>query len=173
MIDPSSQKMVNWQKKLGIPAPDIAIVETLSMKEVLFLCTGNYYRSRFAETLFNVLVDKMSLSWAAYSRGIATERGVDNIGPLSQHAHHALQARGIALPNPLPFPQQLQMEDLHRADRIIALKEAEHRPLLDEKFPDWPNTIEFWHIDDLDQAPPDIALTAIEGGIRKLLSHLT
>lgn len=140
---------------------------------LLFLCTGNYYRSRFAEILFNVWAAKTSLSWVAYSRGIATERGVNNVGPLSRHARHALQARGIALPNPLPFPQQLHVQDLHAADHIIALKEAEHRPLLDEKFPDWPSTIEFWHIDDLDQAPADIALTAIEDEIRQLLFRLT
>lgn len=141
-------------------------------QRLLFLCTGNYYRSRFAESLFNGLIDQTLRSWAAYSRGIAIERGVNNIGPLSPYARHALQARGIALPNPLPFPQQLQRHDLHAADHIVALKEAEHRPLLDAKFPDWPSTIEFWHIDDLDQAPPDVALTAIEAEIRKLLCRL-
>jgi len=140
---------------------------------LLFLCTGNYYRSRFAEILFNALIDKTALSWVAYSRGIALERGAHNSGPLSHHTRHALQARGITLPNPLPFPQQLQRQDLHAADHIIALKEAEHRPLLDKKFPDWPSTIEFWHIDDLDRAPPDVAMTAIEDEIRKLLCRLS
>jgi protein-tyrosine phosphatase len=140
---------------------------------LLFLFTGNYYRSRFAEFLFNALVDHTALSWVAFSRGLATERGVNNIGPLSQHARHALRARGITLPNPLSFPKQLQRQDLQAADHIIALKEAEHRPLLDNKFADWPNSIEFWHVDDLDQTPADTALTAIEGEIHKLLSRLT
>lgn len=140
---------------------------------LLFLCTGNYYRSRFAEIIFNALIDQTSLAWAAYSRGIALERGANNTGPLSRHTRHALQTRGILLPDPLPFPQQLHPQDLHTADHIIALKEAEHRPLLDKKFPDWPSTIEFWHIDDLDQAPPDVALAAIEDEIRKLLSRLS
>ena len=139
---------------------------------LLFLCTGNYYRSRFAEFLFNALVEKTSLSWIAFSRGIATERGVNNVGPLSQHARHALQVRGIEPPYPLAFPRQLQRQDLYVANHIIALKEAEHRPLLDARFPNWPSTIEFWHIDDLDQAPADIALAAIEGEIHKLLSRL-
>ncbi len=140
---------------------------------LLFLCTGNYYRSRFAEILFNALSAKTSLRWSAYSRGIATERGVNNIGPLSKYARLGLYARGIKLQNPLPFPQQLKREDLESADRIIALKEAEHRPLLDERFPNCGGDIEFWHIHDLDWAPANIALSAIESEVRKLLLRLT
>ena len=141
-------------------------------RRLLFLCTGNYYRSRFAEILFNALIDKTALDWIAFSRGIALERGINNVGRLSHYTQLALQARGILMPRPLPFPQQLQRQDLHAAHHIIALKEAEHRPLLEKKFPDCPGTIEFWHIDDLDQAPPDVALTAIEDEIHKLLCRL-
>jgi protein-tyrosine-phosphatase len=36
-----------------------------SEKTVLFLCTGNYYRSRFAEVLFNSVAGKMGLLWQA------------------------------------------------------------------------------------------------------------
>ena len=51
-------------------------------KTVLFLCTGNYYRSRFAEVLFNSVAGKMGLAWQASSRGLALERGVNNVGPI-------------------------------------------------------------------------------------------
>ena len=50
-----------------------------SEKTILFLCTGNYYRSRFAEVLFNSLADRMGMPWRASSRGLALERGVDNV----------------------------------------------------------------------------------------------
>ena len=30
------------------------------MKVVLFLCTGNYYRSRYAEEMFNLIAPGMS-----------------------------------------------------------------------------------------------------------------
>lgn len=142
-------------------------------KGLLFLCTGNYYRSRFAEILFNALIAQTTLRWIASSRGIATERGIHNIGPLSEHARHALLARGVALPQQLPFPQQLKREDIEAADHIVALKEAEHRPLLDERFPGCAIDIEFWHIHDLDQAPAHIALSEIESEVRKLLLRLT
>ena len=45
---------------------------TASPRRLLFLCTGNYYRSRFAELLFNALAREAGLSWIASSRGIAT-----------------------------------------------------------------------------------------------------
>jgi protein-tyrosine phosphatase len=42
-----------------------------------FLCTGNYYWSRFAEILFNSVAGKRGLPWQASSRGLALERGVN------------------------------------------------------------------------------------------------
>ena len=53
-------------------------------KTILFLCTGNYYRSRFAEVMFNSVAAKMSLPWKATSRGLALERGIYNIGPMAR-----------------------------------------------------------------------------------------
>ncbi len=66
-------------------------------KTVLFLCTGNYYRSRFAEVLFVALARKMGLRWSALSRALALERGVNNLGPMSRAAIKALQAMGSAM----------------------------------------------------------------------------
>ena len=57
---------------------------------VLFLCTGNYYRSRFAEVLFNSVAGKMGLPWRASSRGLALERGFNNVGPMAVAAVNAL-----------------------------------------------------------------------------------
>jgi protein-tyrosine-phosphatase len=66
------------------------------LNTVLFLCTGNYYRSRFAEELFNHHADRAGLSWIAHSRGLALERGAHNVGPISQFALHALKELEIA-----------------------------------------------------------------------------
>jgi len=41
------------------------------MKKILFLCTGNYYRSRYAEEIFNHLAKREDLPWRAFSRGAA------------------------------------------------------------------------------------------------------
>src|ERR1700758_2384536 len=104
-------------------------------KTVLFLCTGNYYRSRFAEILFNAVVGKMGLSWQASSRGLALERGVNNVGPMAVSAVKALEALGIRASDAVTrLPAQVTPDDLKQADRIVALKQAEHLPLLQERF---------------------------------------
>ena len=66
-----------------------------SEKTVLFLCTGNFYRSRFAEILFNSVAGKMGLAWQASSRGLALERGVNNVGSMAESATTALKAMCI------------------------------------------------------------------------------
>src|SRR5579864_2392737 len=116
---------------------------------VLLLCTGNYYRSRFAEILFNSIAGKMGLAWRASSRGLALERGVNNVGPMAVAAVKALEARGLRGSADLArLPAQVTVDDLERADWIVALKEAEHLPLLHERFPAWAEKVEFWQVDD-------------------------
>lgn len=120
---------------------------------VLFLCTGNYYRSRFAEILFNSMAGKMGLPWIASSRALALERGVNNVGPMAAPAIKALEALGIRAPEAVNrMPAQVMADDFERATRIVALKLDEHRPLLEERFPAWTEKAEFWTVDDVPEA---------------------
>ncbi|MBP0022345.1 MAG: low molecular weight phosphatase family protein [Cyanobacteria bacterium SBLK] len=142
------------------------------MSKILFLCTGNYYRSRFSEYLFNALAEEKELNWRADSRGLALERGVFNIGAISLIASLSLKQRGINLPENLRSPQSLQEEDLKQSDRIIAVDESEHRPLMAERFPPWENTIEYWSVHDIDRTPPHSALDSLEKQIHHLIEGL-
>jgi len=142
------------------------------MKTVLFLCTGNYYRSRFAEEVFNHRAERGGLLWKAYSRGLAIERGIFNVGPLSPYAVTALAERGIVARRADCMPQQCIAADLEAASYIIALKESEHRPLLLGRFRGWESRVEFWHTDDVEDAPPAIALSSIADQIASLLKRL-
>jgi predicted translation initiation factor SUI1 len=118
-------------------------------KTVLFLCTGNYHRSRFAEALFNSVAGRIGLPWLASSRGLALERGVNNIGPMAPSAIKALKAMGICAGDACArAPAPVTAEDFATADRIVALKRDEHLPLLQERFPPWSDQVEFWHVDD-------------------------
>src|SRR5947209_7304175 len=102
----------------------------LGKQRILFLCTGNYYRSRFAEMLFNHLARAEGLAWQATSRGLALERGAGNMGPMSMTALIRLRQLGIPIEADLRLPRHLSEDELADADLVIALKEAEHRPLL-------------------------------------------
>jgi hypothetical protein len=66
-----------------------------SFENHTFFCTGNYYRSRFAEELFNFAASAGCPGWTAISRGIAVDLGVNNLGPIAQSAVHALQKHGL------------------------------------------------------------------------------
>lgn len=137
-------------------------------KTILFLCTGNYYRSRFAEVLFVSVARKIGLPWQVSSRGLALERGVNNIGPMATAAVEALEAMGIRDAERCGrLPVQVTMDELGGADVIIALKHAEHLPLLQERFPAFADRVEFWHVED---APEALAL--IETKIMDLLARL-
>ncbi len=129
------------------------------MKEILFICSGNYYRSRFAEAVFNHAAAARGVPWRAFSRGLAIHL-VE--GDLSPWAEHALRERGIDLAMTGPTRVTLAEADLLRASKIIALKEAEHRPLMRRFFPAWESRVEYWPVHDLDCATPAEALPEIE-----------
>jgi protein-tyrosine phosphatase len=141
-------------------------------KTVLFLCTGNYYRSRFAEELFNHKTAVTGMEWQAQSRALAIERGANNVGPLSPFAVRGLTARGCSVREGGRMPLQCTAVDLETAHRIIALNEPEHRPLMRARFPEWESRAEFWQVEDVEYVRPEVALAAIERQIDVLLGAL-
>lgn len=144
----------------------------LLMKRILFLCTGNYYRSRYAEELFNHLARAEHLPWRASSRGAAERGSPDNVGPMSGFADDRLRAMGIIPEGAMRNPQPCSLADFDDADLVIALKEAEHRPLIEVRFPEVVNRVIYWHVDDIDVAHPSVALAMIDDRVRELVSSL-
>ena len=140
---------------------------------LLLLCTGNYYRSRFVEVLFNHYTTQATLTWRAESRAIALELGVNNRGPISQAALAALAKRGITLAEPVRFPQQVREEDFALARRIIALDETEHRPLLVQRFPQWLARTEFWQVPDVPHLSAADAIVLMETYVQSLIRTLS
>lgn len=141
------------------------------MKKILFLCTGNYYRSRFAEYLFNEQAKKHQLSWQADSRALALQLGVNNIGLVSPHALVRLKQLGIDCDFHRE-PQQVTEVDLRNSDKIIALDQDEHRPFVAQLFPEWLDKIDYWVVHDLHLTVPNTALTQIEQHIHHLVNSL-
>jgi protein-tyrosine phosphatase len=139
-------------------------------RRMLFLCTGNYYRSRFAEIFFNSLSQQRGLGWQAESRGLALDGC--NHGAISHHTVARLEKRGIQSDQLDRSPLPVCEADLAAADCIIAIKEAEHRPLVESRFPDWRERIEYWQVHDLDCATPDQAMPHLEREVARLVERL-
>jgi protein-tyrosine phosphatase len=139
------------------------------MREVLFICTGNYYRSRFAEAVFNHAVRHDGLPWAAFSRGLAIHL-VD--GDLSVHTELALRQKDISLGHTARSREALTETDLQRAHHAVALKRDEHFAMMSAQFPEWAERITYWTVHDIDQTEPALALAEIEGLVAGLLREL-
>lgn len=141
------------------------------MNTVLFLCTANYYRSRFAEFYFNALAATRGLCWRAESRGLRLN--LDDYGPIYHQTVAWLVNRGIALPACHRYPIEVKEDDLAAAHLIVAVKDAEHRPLLTLNFPAWAERVEYWHVHDLDCAMPQEALPKLAAKVEELVIRLT
>jgi protein-tyrosine phosphatase len=141
-------------------------------RTVLFLCTGNYYRSRHAEAVFNHHAASAGLGWRAASRGLAPEFSVHNVGPLARSTVSRLTGLGIPHDPYLRMPVRATEEDLASADLIVALKDSEHRPLMAERHPAWVERVEYWSIHDIDFATPDVALPQVELQVLALIDRL-
>jgi len=140
------------------------------MPHVLFLCTGNYYRSRFAEILFNHEAVATGHPWRAFSRGLALDN--NNVGPISIHTQARLEEMQIPFDTYLRLPQDVSRNDFDAADHIVAVKQAEHRPLMRRRFEDVMNRVEYWGVHDLDCSGPKQALDHLEQEVRGLIQRL-
>jgi protein-tyrosine phosphatase len=140
--------------------------------KILFLCSGNYYRSRFAELLFEHLARDAALPYRADSAGLWPNCAVHNVGAISAETVAALKARGVSLPETHRTPRDVTEADIRDAALTIALKEAEHRPLVARHFPSLLDRVEFWHVHDIGDAPPSEAIPLIEKNVRELIARL-
>lgn len=142
----------------------------MNHRQVLFLCTGNYYRSRFAEVFFNWQAEQRHLAWRAWSRGLALEPS--NLGPMSPFTLERLRWHGIPTEPHLRRPLDTAVEDLACSQHVVAVKRDEHYPLLARRFPEWVERVEFWDVHDIDFAHPTDALPHLETQVLGLLARL-
>lgn len=138
----------------------------------LFVCTGNYYRSRFAEHWFAHLVQQRGLHWRADSAGLRVDfEQKINPGPMSKVALASLAQRGVPTPD-LRMPRDLTVADLETAAHVILLDEPEHRPMMRRRFPDWENRVNYWRIIDVPPSAEFHPMDAIDPLVRALVDSL-
>ncbi|MDF1813284.1 MAG: low molecular weight phosphatase family protein [Verrucomicrobiales bacterium] len=137
----------------------------MSNQKLLFLCTGNYYRSRIAEALFNHLAILDRLDWRAESRGLRPKPEQMELSPI---AVEYLMNHRIPLSLTAPVPKKLTLDDLAKASLVVAVYEDEHRPMVAEQFPVWEERVMYWKVPDIDITDPGEALPALDEEVRDL-----
>jgi protein-tyrosine phosphatase len=153
---------------VGAGALTSRLGEASERKTVLFVCTGNFYRSRFAQAVFN---DRVHGSWTAVSRGldVSTSQTL-SVSPL---VTAELARRGIDVHRVDGKPQRLTRKDLDAADVIVLLNGPEHTPMLRRQFPDFPLAkVRAWSVADASDLAPDAAFAEIWKQTDALLGEL-
>jgi protein-tyrosine phosphatase len=137
---------------------------------ILFICTGNYYRSRFAEAVFNHHAELQQIPWTAFSRGLAVHLAEGYLSPLTLDALGELK---IELRHTGTERLQLSESDLLHSDRRIALDRTEHFAMMREQFPNWADQIEYWDVPDFVFESHVRALPEIERRTLQLLKEIS
>jgi len=95
------------------------------VKRILFVCTGNVFRSAAAEKLFNFIVAREGVPAVASSAGLKAARGAG----LSKTAARFLSSRGVTELAHSPSPvDQLKIIN---ADLVIAMERWQYHFLTD------------------------------------------
>ena len=144
------------------------------IKKLLFLCTGNYYRSRFSEEYFNFHMKAKNSAWTSDSMGIQRDfSGNGNIGPMSEHTLRELARLNIEALGKNRMPKHVQTPHFSEFDRVIAVSLEEHKPMLDEN---WPGSVidnvEYFDVEDLHIEGQETALPRLKRHLDKLIEEL-
>ena len=151
------------------------------IKQFCFVCTGNLYRSKYAEACFNYLCIKNNVTnLRAFSRGLRVQ-------PTEHYEHGESFTFPIRLAIPtykrmvkrkIPFcligatNQMLDNYDCASSDKIILMNKNEHMPCMQQKHSEYLDRVECLEIGDKNYLPEngydgpaweiDDALSAIE-----------
>ena len=139
------------------------------MHKILFVCTGNYYRSRFAETYFNHAAASLNVPATAFSRGLQLNPE-KNKGVISLHAETYLDSLNIPV-DKTQAPARLETHDLTTATTVIVLDETEHRPMIRTLYPEWEEKVDYWKFEDDYILSPSVVLPTLKERVHRLVNE--
>ncbi len=143
------------------------------MNHLLFVCTGNYYRSRTAEEYFNYLAVQYELLWQADSRGLREDMSQSpNAGPMSKYAIAYLEQLQVPILKREVMPKSLIVEEAADYQMIICMDEQEHRPMVRERLPHLEESITYWQVRDVQFESPGTALELLREEVENLIQQL-
>ncbi len=144
----------------------------MNTRRILFLCTGNYYRSRFAEEYWNDRAERAALGWWADSRGLASPPSLGNPGTMSADAVAELARLGVRVRGADRSPRAVLGEEFALFARVIALDGDEHRPMLARSHPAEVERVEYWDIGDVWKERPTEAMRRLVLRLERLLDEV-
>jgi protein-tyrosine phosphatase len=141
--------------------------------KVLFLCTGNYYRSRLAEEALRGYSAAQDIKLVSDSAGLGIIPNPINIGPMRLEAVNYLKNSGFRSIGMNRFPKKCTVFDLESSDIVIGMNEPEHKQMFDEQFPGIAaNRVRYWHVPDMDEDPGFLSPDLIDRNVRFLLKEI-
>lgn len=144
------------------------------MKNILFVCTGNYYRSRMAEEIFNYWSQYYELNWKAGSAGLRSDMSASpNVGSISKHAVEMLGKGDYPIESKGRWPRSMTEKDFNTSDLIICLNHPEHRPAIEDRFESYAEEPIYWEVPDIDELEPEIAFQLIVFEVGRLIYQLS
>jgi low molecular weight protein-tyrosine phosphatase len=91
---------------------------------------------------------------------------------MSRFALEALQLKAVLPRWCDTIPTAMLVGRLRQGATRHCLKESEHRPMFEQRFPELGDRIIYWEVDDVEFAPPTEALTMIDDLAEKLILTL-
>ena len=124
---------------------------------ILFVCTGNYYRSKFCENVWQYLLEKFNQEGKVSSSGLKPELALlwkEAFGNVSPFTTKALNKIGVPLYDDSSLHLLTEYE-VKSNDKIVFINRDEHMPLLSDLEISVPiSKIIAWENEDVDQEFP-------------------
>ena len=144
------------------------------MNRILFLCSGNYYRSRFCELYFNALAERSRLAWRADSSALLRDLSdTGNVGPIAVEVIDKLKELGIEAPKRQRMPKIATANQIFTANRVYAASRVEHSPMIEEHFLEQADLIEFFEVEDVPVMQPDEAFELLRKDVDRVFEELS
>jgi len=121
----------------------------MTTRSILFLCTGNAYRSRYAEAWFNYLCLQRDVqNLRAFSRGLNVTPGTIQACPGGHYPEtlERIQSKKIPMMCTGARPVPVTDRDFKIAETVICMYKVEHKPYMDKSWPEASSI--YWNIPD-------------------------
>lgn len=143
------------------------------MKNVLFLCTGNYYRSRLAHEYFNYCCSQQQLPYRADSRALSQDlENNSNVGNLANEVVQILTGLGIVCESQHRPPLSVTANDFATAELVFALDKDEHQSMVESDYLAVKDRIHYLNVGDVHIEPVYVAVPKLIKQVDHLISTL-